>query len=73
MAWNGGNNQIPRSARDDRFPWPVQGRRGHDLDSCTPTLLILSARNNRDPWIYKRAQYVRLLLRADVLKGGPQG
>ncbi len=32
----------------------------------------MSARNNRDPWIYKRAQYVRLLLRADVLKGGPQ-
>lgn len=33
----------------------------------------MSARNNGDPWIYKRAQYVRLLLRADVLKGGPQG
>ncbi len=33
----------------------------------------MSARNNRDPWIYRRAQYVRLLLRADVLKGGPQG
>ena len=33
----------------------------------------MSARNNKDPWIYKRAQYVRLLLRADVLKGGPQG
>jgi dihydroorotate dehydrogenase (fumarate) len=33
----------------------------------------MSARNNRDPWIYKRAQYVRLLLRADVLRGGPTG
>lgn len=31
----------------------------------------LSFAKNRDPWIYKRAQYVRLLLRADVLKGGP--
>jgi len=31
----------------------------------------LSYRNNPDPWVYRRAQYVRLLLRADVLKGGP--
>jgi hypothetical protein len=31
----------------------------------------MSLGKNRDPWIYKRAQYVRLLLRADVLKGGP--
>jgi dihydroorotate dehydrogenase (fumarate) len=33
----------------------------------------MSSRNNQDPWIYKRAQYVRLLLRADVLRGGPTG
>jgi dihydroorotate dehydrogenase (fumarate) len=31
----------------------------------------MSFKNNRDPWIYKRAQYARLLLRADVLKDGP--
>lgn len=33
----------------------------------------MSFRNNSDPWIYRRAQYVRLLLRADVLKGDPTG
>jgi dihydroorotate dehydrogenase (fumarate) len=45
------------------------GRRGYKrIDDFRGKM---SFRKNRDPWIYKRAQYVRLLLRADVLKGGP--
>jgi dihydroorotate dehydrogenase (fumarate) len=45
------------------------GRRGYKR--LTDFRGKLSARGNRDPWIYQRAQYVRLLLRADVLQSGP--